>query len=775
MLAAQVRVQHRAAIEGGCGISCIGRASGGRGERAIKRNFFLTSRYGCMIDANACGCITARGIDVVNVQGAVIGGGNFWIGIKGGKLQIDLRSVQIARDVRIKQRAIPRGMRQVGRTMQRQRQGRCAAPSAVFKAKIAQQRIELSQIVRVHFNVDGRGAQHGICAEMSASHYAAGRCVQLQVTQIDGTVALCVGAIHAATGRAFAGNLARGRGKRKARVHGQGCHIAVVPVGFGRAIEQSVETEPLKGRGTDHGEQRVECDIAELRADFAFDWDGVVIRGLVVRGTHLERCVTRLVEPAIERDRAAQCAALMQMHGDGRDDQLMRVGMQLRVKQKIARHNARANVRGMRGMKGAIKPEAGIVARELDAHLRQSFGRMRVAGQWLDERHLELAFDVAAPAWMVEVIHAPVDAQCVFVGRDLGALQQYGIVLKIERGMKAAMHGRGSGMLGLPTPQIKIGECGFDVVALGLAGRGRLVAKFKMQMLRRKIERQMAALKVKVRGAIVVVEVTFAHAEFAHAQIEKILERVVFLAAPVFGRRCICRAVRVGNQMNARLLDGNFAHNQLGGDEVKNADAHTQMRNLHVGRFLGLFAAMQCNARGLCLELEQMPVKVGNLDPRTCGSSQFRLQPVAHKVFKAWRTGHEIGSNQQADEQCDADGEADRQMAQQKAPQAAWLVDGSRRSSFCCALVRGRAGRGLFAWIEFFAHCSPPVAGFLAGCNSRLLSRTSTAPCERSLLSQSPKRMLTCCCRRISSMRVETLSSGGTCSPFLYCGTRFSR
>jgi hypothetical protein len=496
---------------------------------------------------------------------------------------------------------------------------------------------------------------------------------------------------------------------------------------------------------------------------------------------------------------AIDLSALAKAGDDGADQQLFRVGMNARVEAHAGGDDAGPDVGAVLDVDTAIGAEASRLSGAGEVQAGYAFRRVGVAGDRVDQAHIQHARRPGLPAGMGKVaqragdFNRPVrDASAA--GGDAQRLQGYSGVRQIERGLQKSMHlrrlrsaraGRGS------TREIQVARSDLDAIAFRISPPTAGVCRREIDhahgdVAGGKVEWNVAILKIEGRGAILIVQVALLDHNQAGLQIEKPfgerLARPSGLARP----RLVGRSVGVDDQVQPGLEDFELPQaDARAPEEAQQAQPHAQAANLGVGRFTWSFKAVNDHSVRLGLEMQKIPVERGDFNAPAGRRLQLLHDLLADEVLKPGRTGQKIEAHEADGQKRRHTGHCEGKMAQEKAAQTAgarfadrrsgaWLRNRLKPGGFGRSRLRsvrlgssGGAGRRGFG----LAHAPPwpalePASGVLYAGSS-----TSTLPCLRRFVSQLSNSTFTCCSSRISSMRGATLSSGGTASPGAYWGS----
>ena len=114
-----------------------------------------------------------------------------------------------------------------------------------------------------------------------------------------------------------------------------------------------------------------------------------------------------------QRDLALKLSALMQARNDGSDEQLLRVGMDMRIESDAP--GIHAGSRRMRRRSTWIAAVDAKLSRSVLLRIKikvgDAFGRVGVAGNGFQQAHIQFAFCLCLPAGTGEIEERPGDVQ----------------------------------------------------------------------------------------------------------------------------------------------------------------------------------------------------------------------------------------------------------------------------------------------------------------------------------------------------------------------------
>ncbi len=371
-----------------------------------------------------------------------------------------LRCLERARDMRLDQRAGPRSVK-ICLPHKGHGQSRRPFLAIALQSQAAQNGVELRNVARLKVDGERRRARDGVSTQRASRNEIARGQVQLQVAQVDSAIALCIRGINGAGRRRLACRSFLQRAQSKCGRDGDRAHIAVRPGGSCRTIDAGGKTKPAILRRADDIENRVERDAFEVGRDLAVHRDGNYGRvdkhvaglprflGLWRRDgrRNLRGNEFRSGKPGLERDRTFDLAALAQTGDDLGDQELFTIRVDPRIEVDARGVHARAEVRTIVHVDTAGDLKSWHVAACGEMEMSDAFGRVGVAGDGIQEPHIEISVDFRLPARMTEIIECSRDLQYVVlaataVRRELQAAQPGAIALEIEGELKLSLHRR---------------------------------------------------------------------------------------------------------------------------------------------------------------------------------------------------------------------------------------------------------------------------------------------------------------------------------------------
>ena len=360
-----------------------------------------------------------------------------------------------------------------------------------------------------------------VSAQVAVGLQLAGGSVQLQFAQIDGPVALGVGGIHRAAGCDFTRNGACGRAEAEFGGDGDGLRVAVGPGGGGWTGDAGIQAQALKGPLAHHVEKRIERNVFEPGRHLAVDRDfneGCLDRGLFARAEGLRGWGACLLhgclsgdggQPGGKRNLALQLPALAEMRNDRRNQQLLWIGVNLRIQPDAGGDHAGSNVGAAVDVHAAVGAEFSRLARAGQVEMRYACWSKGIAEDRVQELHIQIARSRGLPAGMGKVVECAGDLH----GMVLGSMGRGGDSQGTEIGRCSRQVQRGL-EVPLDRPRraprkVQIGGSGLDVVSLRGSRTGGQVAHKQGDIVGVEVERDEAVLGVDGGGAVLVVEDTF--------------------------------------------------------------------------------------------------------------------------------------------------------------------------------------------------------------------------------------------------------------------------
>jgi hypothetical protein len=141
-----------------------------------------------------------------------------------------------------------------------------------------------------------------------------------------------------------------------------------------------------------------------------------------------------------------------------------------------------------------------------------------------------------------------------------------------------------------------------------------------------KVERYDPVLKIKGRGTVLEGHNSLLHRNVARLKIEERIQGTLTLLSGLTRVGLIGSAVGVNDEMESRPVYLQIAQQKARTQEAEDAEPSPHAFDLNIGRHAGRLKPVNDQATRIGLQIEQMPVEVGDLDTSTCGLFQLFYQ-----------------------------------------------------------------------------------------------------------------------------------------------------
>ena len=384
-------------------------------------------------------------------------------------------------------------------------------------------------------------------------------------------------------------------------------------------------------------------------------------------------------KPGRKRDRSLELSALAQAGDDSGDEQLLAVGVDAGVERDARGGDARADIRTAVNVDAAIDLECGLLGRVFlaggdEIKASQTLGRIAIAGDGVEEPHIQIALHVRVPAGMRKVLEVSRDFKGMTrdaapFGSDAQGAQKNMRVLQVERGLQGSVHRQRVARHG--AGEIEIADADFDAIGRGRTeGRGYIMHD-ERGIVGRKVEWRVAVLIIEAGVSAVVVDVALFDRNTAGVHLEQGVDGGRRRGARPARMRHIRGSVGIDDEVQAGPVNLKAAQANAGTEKIAQTENHAQAIDFCVGSVAGIFKTVNNDPVGFGFKMQQVPVEGRNLRPAARDFFERRGETPAHRVFKRRRTGHEIEADGQDHQEESRECNGERKMAQEEAAQTA--------------------------------------------------------------------------------------------------------
>ena len=343
-----------------------------------------------------------------------------------------------------------------------------------------------------------------------------------------------------------------------------------------------------------------------------------------------------------QRNGALQLPALAEARNDRGKDQMLRIGMDVRIQLHAPGLHVGIDVSSAVDVNHAVDAKLSGSTGAGQLQPSNALWRGGIAGDGFNQPHVQLAPGFALPAGMGKVIEHPGDFQSMIrsgggYGCDPQGTEVDPIAHQIERGLHRPMHRRRHS-----ARQIQIGGSGLDAIALlpphgrrpvrenpGNLSIGGNVYHEQRNVVGIKVQRGDPILKVEGRSAILEDHNSLLHRNVPRLHIEERIEGVLALLSGLARAGLIGRAVCVNDEVEPGPIHLQVTQQNVRTEEIEQAKARMYALDTGIGRFAGSFKPVNDQAAHISFQIEQMPVEGGDLDTPTSRLIQHCYQSLA--------------------------------------------------------------------------------------------------------------------------------------------------
>src|ERR1700728_1460372 len=231
----------------------------------------------------------------------------------------------------------------------------------------------------------------------------------------------------------------------------------------------------------------------------------------------------------IQRDGSLDLAALVKARDDRSDQQPFGVRVNVRIQTNLASIYARRNVGAALNVNSSVDAKLTLISSSRKVELRHSSGGVRITRRWFEQPHIQNALYRRMPDWAGEVGKRTGYIQGaffrIFTARGEPQRPQKSCVPgQVERRLRESFCVLRPRMWGNAPRHCDIARTRLNPVAFGCRTVGFYIRDECRNVVRGKVERYMAILKVEVCSPVLKVENTLLQRDMIRFQIKKCID-----------------------------------------------------------------------------------------------------------------------------------------------------------------------------------------------------------------------------------------------------------